>query len=419
MPPPRIRHGCLWLFLCGLAAAVATGEETARVRSRTFDIEYSVNENALPLESVQLCFTQDDGATWQEYGYDEDRHSPVTFRAPGEGAFGFFLILTNSTGVSSGPPTPAMKPHQRAFVDFTPPMVQLHPVRQTTQLGQRVLQIRWTAVDSQLTVRPIEIAYQRPPEAAWKPVLAEPISNTGRCDWRVPDDLGGSVALRVSVSDLGGHRVDSEGQVIELAADTTQAEKPSGEAAATGRTVGSTADADATALAGSKKAKERVSKLMAEAVAHRDHGEYIEGIARLREAVKLDPQRTEAFAEMADMLYRVGDLDRALNAYEIALKQRPNLRAALQGAAIVDRDRKNYSAAADRLRTILRYNPNDAEVWMNLGDVAVYQGDEVLARDCYTRATNIDPQAAKTIAEAQQRLALMTETSRGLRPKGK
>ena len=56
---------------------------------------------------------------------------------------------------------------------------------------------------------------------------------------------------------------------------------------------------------------------------------------------------------------------------------------------------------------------------MNLRDVAVYQGDEVLARDCYTRATNIDPTAAKTIAEAQQRLALMTETSRGLRPKGK
>ena len=57
---------------------------------------------------------------------------------------------------------------------------------------------------------------------------------------------------------------------------------------------------------------------------------------------------------------------------------------------------------------------------MNLGDVAVYQGDEVLARDCCTLATNIDPQAAMIIAEAQQRLALMTtmKTSRGLQPKG-
>jgi len=402
----------------GLAVAAATGEESARVPSRTFDIEYSVNENALPLDSVQLWFTQDDGATWQEYGYDEDRHSPVTFQAPGEGAFGFFLIFTNSTGSSSGPPAPSMRPQQRVFVDFTPPVVQLHAIRQMTQLGQRVLQIRWTAVDSQLTARPIELAFKRPPDATWKPVIAEPLANTGRYDWRVPDELSGSVAIRVTVTDLGGHRVDSEQQVIELGVES-QTEKPSSSPTSLLGANGQPMDPDVTALPGSKKAKERISKLLAEAAAHGDHGEYVEGIARLREAVKLDPQRTEAFAQMADLLYRLGDLDRAMNAYEIALKQRPNLRAALQGAALVDRDRKNFSAAAERLRTILRYNPNDAEVWMNLGDVAVYQGDEVLARDCYTRATNIDPQASKTIAEAQKRLALMTENSRGLRPKGK
>jgi len=51
--------------------------------------------------------------------------------------------------------------------------------------------------------------------------------------------------------------------------------------------------------------------------------------------------------------------------------------------------------------------------------VAVYQGDEVLARECYTRATRIDPAAGKTIAEAKQRLTLMTETSRGFRANGK
>jgi len=413
MPPALLRHGCLGLVVSGFTVAVATGGEAARIRSRTFDIEYTVNENALPLECVQLWFTQDDGATWQVYGYDEDRHSPVTFQAPGEGSFGFFLIFTNSTGSSSGPPTPSMKPQRQVFVDFTPPVVQLHPVRQTTQLGQRTLQIRWTAVDSQLTARPVEIAFQRPPETAWRPVVIEPLANTGRYDWRVPDEISGSVAFRVSVSDLGGHRIDSERQVVELGA-APLTEKP----LAVG-TTGQFVDPEVTALPGSKKAKERITKLLAEAAAHGDHGEFVEGIARLREAVKLDPQRTEAFAQMAGFLYQVGDVDRALIAYEIALKQRPNLRAALQGAALVDRDRKNFSAAAERLRAILRYNPNDAEVWMNLGDVAVYQGDEVLARDCYTRATNIDPQAAKTIAEAQQRLALMTETSRGLRPKGK
>ncbi len=56
---------------------------------------------------------------------------------------------------------------------------------------------------------------------------------------------------------------------------------------------------------------------------------------------------------------------------------------------------------------------------MNLGDIAIYQGDEILARECYTRATHIDPQATQVIADAQKRLDLMAEVSRGYQPDGK
>ena len=135
----------------------------------------------------------------------------------------------------------------------------------------------------------------------------------------------------------------------------------------------------------------------------------------MREAVTLDPERAEAFAEMADMLYRVGDWDRALNAYELALRQQPTMRAALRGAAMVYRQRNDHATAARYLRSILRYNPNDAEVWMNLGDVAVFQGDEVLARECYTRATEMAPDASQVVEDARKRLALMTEVSRTYR----
>jgi cytochrome c-type biogenesis protein CcmH/NrfG len=118
---------------------------------------------------------------------------------------------------------------------------------------------------------------------------------------------------------------------------------------------------------------------------------------------------------MAGMLYRAGDFDRALNASEIALKQQPTLRGALQGAAMAYRQKKDYSSAAARLRTILRDHPQDAEIWMNLGDVAVYQGDELLARECYTRAMEVDPDAARVIEDARKRLALMAEVSRTYR----
>ena len=95
------------------------------------------------------------------------------------------------------------------------------------------------------------------------------------------------------------------------------------------------------------------------------------------------------------------------------------MRTALRGAAKVHRQGNELAAAAGHLRTILRYNPNDAEVWVNLGDIAIYQGDDVLARECYARATRIDPAATQAIDSARKRLALMTEVSRTYHQDGK
>ena len=55
---------------------------------------------------------------------------------------------------------------------------------------------------------------------------------------------------------------------------------------------------------------------------------------------------------------------------------------------------------------------------MNLGDIAIYQGDEVLARECYVRASQIDPTATQVIADARRRLDLMAEVSRRYAPSG-
>ena len=88
------------------------------------------------------------------------------------------------------------------------------------------------------------------------------------------------------------------------------------------------------------------------------------------------------------------------------------MRSALRGVAMAYRKKGDHGAAAGALRSILRDSPNDAEVWMNLGDVAIFQGDEVLARECYTRASSIDPQATEIVANARKRLDLMASVSR-------
>ncbi len=449
-------HGCTHghgaLFLCQLLVSLTVtanvcAQDAVPSHSRVFDIEYVVNDNALPLDSVQLWYTLDRGQTWQEYGLDQDRQSPITFQAPQEGMYGFYLILTNKTGASGTAPSPATKPHQWVFVDYTKPVVQLHAPRQTTSMGERVLQIRWTAIDANLTPRPITISYQRQGQTNWYPVSVEPLGNTGRYDWRISQELSGPISLRVIATDQGGYRVNSESKLVDLApaAATPPYSQPTIQPAAYTRpqstsppSVQSNAYASTQPIRspltldtsraisppvqsrpsqpGSLQAKERARNLLSEAATLSDENEFRLGISRLRQAVRLDPQLTEAFVEMAGMLYRIGDTDRSLNAYDIALRQNPGMRSALQGSAIVHSQLKNYSSAANQLRTVLRYNPNDAEIWMNLGDVAIYQGDEVLARECYLRASSIDPEATQVVADAQKRLELMSNVSRTYNP---
>jgi len=382
------------------------GNDVPCVRSKTFDIEYHVNPGALPLDSVELWYTRDDGKSWQTFGLDEDRQSPFTFVAPEEGPYGFFIILTNSTGASSSQPKPGTPPQQSVFVDYTPPMVQLHPLKLVTSNGQRILEIHWTAVDSQFAARPIALSYRRLPDNVWTPIVLDPLANTGRYDWRIPDELKGAVAVQVVATDRGGNSTTGESESLEIPALSS-----TNFATAANPTPGPTVSASSTMLPGSKRAQDHVAKLLEEAMLFRDKGDYSESMSRLREVVRLDPMMTDAFAEMGMILHRMGDPQRAMDAYEIALKQRPTLRSALLGSALILKQRSDYSAAAERLRTILKYNANDAEVWLHLGDVAVYQGDEVYARECYTRAAQINPDAP-IVADARKRLALMAETSR-------
>ena len=158
--------------------------------------------------------------------------------------------------------------------------------------------------------------------------------------------------------------------------------------------------------------QEHAQRLMAQALAQRSRGQYPEAISRLREAVRLNPRWSEAFVEMGEMLYHIGDVDRALNAYELALRQEPLSRRALRGAAVVHRRQNDHNSAARLLRTILQADPNDAEVWINLGDISVFQGDEVMARECYTRASLVDPAATQVVDDARRRLELMSTVSR-------
>lgn len=396
----------LWIIALPAAAHHARAGDVISVPMRVFDVEYVVPADAHPLSSVQLWYTVDDGATWHQYGHDEDRQSPMTFHAPAEGAFGFYVVAANATGASAQTPGRGTAPQLQVFVDYTPPVVQLHDLRQTASLGQRVVQVRWTAIDAHLPPRPVELLYRQPPATTWQPAVAEPLANTGRFDWRIADDLSGAVEVRVVVRDRGGNRAESAEMGLDLLPIATVADD-----------VGSASEEEkggaAKAAPAHEAVRSRVEKLLIEGRALRERGDHRRAIARLREVVALDPQCTQAFDELGALLYRVGDLERSMAAYDIALRQDPALRSALVGSADVLREQRSYGAAAERLRAVLRAHPQDADTWIRLGDLGIFQGDELLARECYLRAAKIDPQSTALVEEAQRRLLLMAEANRG------
>lgn len=378
------------------------------VRTQAFDIEYSTRPEAMPLDRVELWFTLDGGQLWTLFGTDSDRQSPVPFRAEFQGLHGFFVVLENGSGASSNRPESGTMPQFEAFVDFTPPVVQLHPATMTASLGQRVIQIRWTAIDAHFDPRPIHLEFQAA-GTEWNATSAEPMANTGRFDWRVPQGLAGSLNLRAWAQDRAGNRTVSEVQAFVL-------EEVRPDAAAGDTPAVDTADQPAaeTLLVGSARARQRVAELMARASVFQARGQFPEGIASLREAVRLDPASIDAFTRLGAMLILAGDPERAQEAFNLALKLNPRDRAALLGASLALRHQRDYQASAERIRTVLRYRPDDAEAWLALGDVAVFQGDELLARECYLRASRIDPNAVTIVEEAKQRLALMQETDRAV-----
>lgn len=391
----------IWL-VTSLAAALALdappSSNVPRVNARVFEIDYATDEAALPLESVQLWYTLDQGRSWHHYGADGDRQSPIVFHAPSEGLFGFFFVLTNQAGSSSPPPGTSTKPQLEVFIDFTPPIIQLQPLRMAEVLGERVLQIRWTAVDQNFGPRPIELQYQLEGETEWRRVVDDPVANTGQFDWRLGPQVAGRVAVQIVASDLGRQRSTSATETVGIS-PTPGPENHVTPLAPLG---------PATAPKLTPEVRLRAAQLFAEGMNHRSQGDLPRAISRLREVVRLDPARADAFSEMGDMLSERGDFERASSAFEVALRLEPNMRSALLGAARAQAQRNDLIGSSDRLRTLLRYYPNDAEAWLELGNIAVHRGDELLARDYYTRAAQIDPTARQTIADARRRLELLT-----------
>lgn len=373
------------------------------VSTQRFEIGFRLEPGSDPVESIHLWYTTDDGLTWRKYGIGRSGASKVTFQATQQGLHGFHIVARSAAGPSGSDPGPNTTPHYWAYVDYTPPVVRLRRPRfDGSDVGKRTVHIEWSVLDRNLPSRPIVLSYREIPEGEWRDI-GGPLVDTGRFRWDVGEGVGSQVAIRITARDRGGHVVEATSeplsiQHIQVVRPQPAALVPDAEARLAAFSGLPTDDSEA-------RRRSRATKFYRQGVVHSLSGEYKLAASRLGDALALEPELTGALVELANVLYAQGEMGEAVDAYGLALQQKPNLRSGLQGLARVHMHQRRYPQAVQTLSRMVQADGNDVDAWLNLGDVAKLQGDDLLALEHYNRAATLNPARVDIVAKARLRLA--------------
>lgn len=370
------------------------------VAVRRFDVAFEI-ANADEEDTVTLWHSSDQGATWSRGDSVPATDEKVTFSADRDGLYGFRLAV-NWGNVAPGNDAETFW----TWVDGSPPVLQLHPLTVENEATVRpVVLVRWTAIDAGLVDRPVSLSYRSGLEGSWMGIEAA-VANTGSYDWRVPEGVTGEVTVRVRCADRAGH-VSSAVGVLTIA-DRRAVEVPArrglSRPAQAFAGTGFEADVDGRSTI-SAADQDRADELFNLAKGHADRAEYRLAASRLRDVLAIDPNRTEALVTLGGVLYAQGKGGEALEAFELALTQRPDSYEALEGSASVYIGQQRFGDAVAQLSRIVRSRPDHALTWLHLGDVAIYQGDEILAREHYQKIMEIKSAPADVLELARLRLA--------------
>lgn len=247
--PAAPKDGAPWTTVPGSAASdtafkpVASTEETkvgfppiTPPSHRALPAIQYFNRPEVPLEyelskvgpsgvgSVDLYWTRDDGSTWEKYADDPALAGSTktgrflrTIELPGDGVFGFTIVITSRAGRGRTPPRPGEAPQMRVEIDSVPPVAQLAPpIPDTTR--PNTLLLRWQAKDKNLTPRPISLEWAERRDGPWQPIALD-IENTGQHSWTLPPTIPVQVYLRLRAKDAAGNEsvaVTNEPQLVDL-----------------------------------------------------------------------------------------------------------------------------------------------------------------------------------------------------------
>jgi hypothetical protein len=194
-----------WLWLSGPDLSLPPGTKPRLVNSRSFVLEYELEDiGPWGVSKVELWGTRDGGRTWRSYATDVDQTSPMQVTVGGGGLYGFRIVVSGGGGVGGFPPQPGERPELWVGVDLHRPEIELTGAEPGSgELAGHML-LRWWADDDNLQERPIGLFYSSRPVGPWTAV-ATSVTNTGEYPWRLERHLPPRVYLRLEARDTAGN----------------------------------------------------------------------------------------------------------------------------------------------------------------------------------------------------------------------
>lgn len=376
------------------------------VNSRVLDIGYSTHGSAQPLRKVDLWVTTNNGEPWQHYASEIGQPSSIQFHAERDGLYGFFLVLRNNVGASSGPPQPGQQPHQWVLVDTSPPLVQIKQVRMIRRDPPEspLLVVSWAAYDAHLDDRPVSLYYRVDERPGWQ-ALASSIADVGQFDWAIPPQVSGRITVKIEISDRAGNVASDISSLIMLEAQTpvNNAAQAMPDAPPLGKTPPN-AEANLPGAEAQKSDPERARELYKLGVWHKQRGDYGLAVTRLVEALNHAPNILPPAYELANIYYAQGNYHGALDIYNGILEHHWTDRQALRGTALAKVALRQYPDALQHLERALQTTLDDAETWLHAGDVFLLMGQRDSATQYWREAARISPAGTDIAGQAQKRL---------------
>lgn len=187
------------------AGTPRAGPQMQLVNSKRINLNYDIKgQGPSGVSVVELWITQD-GRNWKKEGEDREAKPPFTVEVPGEGLYGFSLVVLSGVGLGDRPPQLGDPPQVWVEVDLTKPVVQVTGVDVGRGADTGKLTITWTARDKNLRQTPITLSYAEKPDAVtWTPIAAN-LDNTGRYVWVMPPGVPYQFHVRVEAADRAGN----------------------------------------------------------------------------------------------------------------------------------------------------------------------------------------------------------------------